>query len=823
MFSLFFLSAQKPLTKAFTLGEQGEIIKHSYPTVKNFTSHVEQIDTLKDMYDAVVKHSKLNRCLIKGKLKDTLSNEPRANFTQSNDQTQWALIDLDGSPYKTAEEFMQAHEVLRNLSYIVQYSSSYGIFNDGRLSCHIFIMLDAAVQAPLLKTWLMSLNLASAVDREALTLSRTGAMLHYPVDVSTCQNDKLIYIAPPMLGKGVKCSVTNAERIQYINKKQKALTTKFIFDLKPEIIKKECREILNDLRKEAGYQPLSRQTKWVGEYEVQPKPGEARLTGIRVGDEFVHMNLNGGDSWAYYHPINNFELIHSFKDDVAYVTKELLPQYYKECVARRAEENASPTEDGEMLLAFRDFKSSAYWNGTWNPETNDLNIVRAKDTTQLSHFLMSKGREMGEYVPIWDIQFEPNKNYIVDEENHKINTYVPSPYMAVQHKMPKDWKTACPTIYKVLISAISGNKDDELLEHFLNYIAVIYQKRVKLITAWILTGIEGTGKGVLVERILRPTLGAKYVRVKRGTELEEKYNGWAEGALLGYIDEIHVGSSTRAEAIMADLRNMITEPTMTVRNMRESAYEIQNYINIIASSNKPDPVVISDNDRRFNIGVFQDQKLTGVTQHVLDHVLPKELDTFVNYLMCREIDVDKANTVMHTATRQNVIEASRSSLDELGIYLRKGQLEKLWDSMPDLNLVAELHNNYSATASAYANIVKREVINVHKTCNYTPTGALKTKAPKGTLYCRSKLTRDELMVVFEHCVGNMPTTPNKFTSLLRHRGINIEPVLVGDKTMRGLYVEWTISEAKLNEIVRELDAKPDLKVVGTIKKAKVAA
>jgi hypothetical protein len=827
MFSMYFLAAAKPLTKSFTLDEQGEIEKHSYPIVKNFTSIEEHISTLNDVYNAVVKHSKLGHCLIKGKIKDAIDNESRANFTNTNDETWWTLIDLDSSPHDSPEAFMQAHEALANVSYIVQYSSSYGVFKDNKLSCHIYVLLDKPVRAPILKAWLQELNLANKIDRDALQLSRAKASLHYPIDITTCQNDKLIYIAPPILGKGVKCSVTDKERIQFINKPQKTLSHKTFANVKPEAVKKECREILNDLRKREGFTPLRSQTKWVGEYEVQPKPGVAQITEMKVDEDFVRFNLNGGDSWAYYHPINNFELIHSFKDpDIKYLTKELLPEYYKDCVAERMEENASPTEDGELLLAFRDFKSSAYWNGTWNPEKHELNLVRAKDITQLSHFLMSKGRELGEYVPIWDMRFEPDKNFVIDEENHRINTYVPSIYMRDnKYKAPKDWRAECPTIYKVLMSAVSGNKDDEFLEHFLNWLAVIYQKRIKLITAWILTGKEGTGKGVLINHIIAPTLGHDYVPIKRGTELEEKFNGWMENALIAYIDEIQVGNSTRSEAIMADLKQFITDPSPTVRNMREMAYKIINYVNFILSSNKPDPVVITESDRRFNTGVFQSEKLLGITSHTLDHVLPKELHAFVNYMMTRKADVDLANTILHNNTRQNIIEASRTSLDEVGIQLMNGDFEGLWNSMPDLNLMAELHGPASATAIAFANIMKREALHIHQYKNKTrKVNGRDIPVKKGMVASHSKLTRDDMFVVFEHCVGNMPSTPNKFTSLLRHRNIVIEPIRVDEKLVRGIHVEWYMPEARLMEIIREIDDKPKLKVVqsNNVKKAKVA-
>ena len=70
----------------------------------------------------------------------------------------------------------------------------------------------------------------------------------------------------------------------------------------------------------------------------------------------------------------------------------------------------------------------------------------------------------------------------------------------------------------------------------------------------------------------------------------------------------------------------------------------------------------------------------------------------------------------------------------------------------------------------------------------------------------SRLSRDELLVVFEHCVGNMPKTPNKFTSLLKHRGIKLERMRVQSAVTYGLRVEWKAPRSWLDEVMAEIEA-----------------
>lgn len=819
MTSVYFLSAAKPLTKSFTLDIDGTIIKNSYPIVKNFTSHEEPITSLIDLYKAIAKHSKLNHCMLKGKLTKALVNEPRAGATKTTDMSNLALIDLDASPYKTPEDFMQAHPVLKNVSYIVQYSASQGIYKDALLSCHIFIMLDKPMQAPALKNWLYALNVENNTNKSALNLSRTAATLRYPIDVTTCQNDKLIYIAPPELGKGVVCKLPAGDRIQYIKKPQLTLKTADISKQAPEAVRKMLRTILDELRINAGYTKLTTATKWLGEYHIQTKPGEAQITGIKYDDDagFVRFNLNGGDSWAYYHPYSSYEFIHSFKDpDTHFLTKELLPHYYKECKQEEIELNETPTEEGDLLLAFRDLKSANYWNGTWNAKQHKLTLHRAKDTTQLSHFLMANGRPagFGDFVPVWRMEFNPKAKYIVNLEKKQLNTYVETDYLRAKHFKITDINKACPTIMKVIKSAVSGNEDNEILEFTLNWLAVLFQKRGKTNTALVLTGTYGTGKNLLVENIIRPLLGAKYVAIRRAVELEENWTGWLEEALVAFVDEIHIPASMKKDKIMADLFFQITGSTGTYRNMHSMSYEGPNYTCFIFSSNHTDPVKVEQNDRRFNFGQYQTEKLV-ITNDEIYIKIPKELQDFCSYLMTRKADVELAASIMDHQTRDNVIAASKTSLDEIGDVLKKGNLESLWNSMPDLNLLAELHGANNAVASAFANLVSREIyLTFRERSTYRMINNRKVHVPAGMAVCHSKLTRDELSVIFEYCVGNMPNTPNKFTSLLRHRGIVIEAIRTADNTARGIHVEWMIDERRLKEIHDQLEKKrTGLKVV----------
>jgi len=796
MSELFFLSGKSPMTKTFTLDAGGSIHKSSYPDTYYFTSHTENVVTLKDFYAALTKHAALGHCMLKGPIKAPLKSESRAGATATEDHTFFLCCDLDDAPFKSAAEFVASEPALQDVSYVLQRSSSDGLHSadSNTLSAHLFFLLDTPMQAPYLKAWLMSRNLDGKPGflREALTLNAERGSLHWPLDITCSQNDKLVWIAPPIIGKGVQYNLKPGELIQYIPGRLPAIPVARLAAPPIEVLRSQQSQLLNAMREAIGYKKLAA-TRYVGEFEIQPKPGEAIITGRRSTAEFEYFNINGGDSWAYFHPVGNFEFIHSFKTPgISFLTKELFPGYYKDCKARTIKLNTSPTEQGEVLLAFRDIRTASYWNGTWNKKECTLALHPAKSELQLDHFMQSKGRTLGEFVPIWRMEFDPTSDATVDVDEKFINTFIKSPMLRTQHPVRRDLD-ACPTIKKVILSAVSNNLWDETTEHFLNWLAVIYQHRIKTGTAWILHGSQGTGKGVLIHNILAPTLGEQYVQARRMSELEEKYSGWLETSLIAFIDEVQVSSSARKDLITGDLKNFITDKKISIRHMNRASYSADNFTNFILASNMNDIVQLPSDDRRYNTGHHQHKRLDLGLARI--KAIIDELPAFMGYIMHRKADVDTAATVLCSDSRTKVMNASKTAGDMVASALLEGDMEFLYDSLPDMKLLAELNGANSAYGVAFNEIVKREARLLL---------ASKPSARSQTCHVDSKLTRDELLVIFEYCIGNMPTSPNKFTRLLKHRGIEMKRLRIDNVLHQGIDVKWVVPSTWLNEHRTEL-------------------
>jgi len=770
---LFSLEARVPLTKRYSRDKTGNLIKTPYPMTWEFTSHEHHVTTLAELETVVRNQAKLGRCLIKGLLNRPLVTESRAGATSTNDPTEWICLDFDGLPEDVEIADKRSGKAVKtpltldlilnllglgDVSYIVQWSASYGIV-DKRIRCHVFMLLDKAYTAPLLKQWLIQLNHEVAALRNAMTLTKTGNSLHWPLDISACQNDKLIYVAKPELD-GIPDPMGRDPRIKLVTRKHEC----FVLPSAVNSVTKN-RELTikrtDELRGETGLPKRKTVFKMVGPVEVLAKPDSCTVTEMKQERGFTYFNLNGGDSWAYYHPDTNPDFIYNFKGEPVYLTKELLPDYWEEITSA----GTRTSSQGLLHLAFCDRKTSGYYRGTYDTTTDTLELFPAKNETQVRHFAKQVGMPLGDFIPEWDLVFAPHSDVRVDPQTKVVNLFTPSVYM---RNKPKPVKNIPPTVYKVIFNAVGS--DQATYDHFMNWLAFILQFREQTKTAWILHGTTGTGKGVMINHILRPLFGEPQVAMRRMEELNEPYNHYMRNALIVFVDEVQTKALNNERGAMARLKNFITEPVITIRQMYANGHEADNYTNWIFASNKPDPVAIDKEDRRFNVGKYQKNKLK-ITAFEIDQI-DKELQNFHDWLMNYPCNQDAARAVLHTADRETMISVSESSVDSVASALLEGDMDFFIDHLPTDNSYESARDKRYERVEEYKAVLKR----------------LLDRTDLATGKCN--LGREELRTLFDYCCGNMPDSPNKFTSLLKHHRIHVVPLWVDNKTVRGLPITW---------------------------------
>ena len=310
-----FAADSTSLSKKFLL-EEGAIKPVSYPHVRSFNSVRTKISGIEGLAQLVSLVGDRGGCLLKGHLDKQLRTEPRAGHTSTDETTQWICLDIDGyrshpSGVDTVRDFIQLlPEVFRTTSHVIQYSSSMGIVDKG-LSAHVFYLLQKPVPAPMLKRWLIYQNLTIPHLMARLALTRSRVAMRYPLDITTCQNDKLIYVAPAIRNPGIE-DTFKEDRVQLVKKRYVALNYEFD-EMRGIDVESMALDQMNRIRENAGLEAQTHETRKIGQTEVLKNVETSiAVTGIKQERGFTYLNLNGGDSWGYYHGAANPTILFNF-------------------------------------------------------------------------------------------------------------------------------------------------------------------------------------------------------------------------------------------------------------------------------------------------------------------------------------------------------------------------------------------------------------------------------------------------------------------------------------------------------------------------------
>jgi len=773
---LYFLEASYPLVKTLKQNDKGEIVESPYPMAYNFTSHKESVQDLSDFKNLLDSYSTKQFSLIKGSLSRDLVSESRRGSTDPFTRTSWICLDLDNFEDESALSLLLDKMGLSETSYVLQYSSKHGIVKP--FSAHLFFMLDDAVLPGQLKTWFMHCNLTIPMLSDRITLTRTSAALRWPLDISLAQNDKIVYIAPPNC---IGFDDPVKSRISIVTKKLNTIniSTK-LEELDSSVVLAKKNDKLNELRKSKGLKSRSFNMKaGPGNIEVLSKPGEVEITGKKADRGFMYFNLNGGDSWGYYHPLDNPEIIFNFKGEPPYLTKELLPTYYNAYKKAEIEEQQGEVGDTKFF-AFLDRRSDRYYRGTYDPSKDSLELYPTDGIRKVCDFMKQNGQPIPDPVLEWDYLFRFEDDRVFVPEERFVNQYQRSKYI---RNAGKNVKTFPPTIKRVLMSVSGDNLDT--FKHLINWVATIVQKRQRTQTMWVFHGVPGTGKGVLVHEILAPILGPEYVQVKSLSSLEEEYNQYMERSIILMIDESKRTQTKNAEKVLARLKQATTDPVIPIRKMRSDPYMAKNYMNIIIASNYPDPIKLEAGDRRVNVAEYQTKKLRLNADDIKS--IRSELTSFASILMNIEVDVEKAKTPLENEARKKLMYLTQNSLEIMFGAITTGNLEFFIDLLPS-DSSGSLDPLHSMDLQHYITVLKEA------------EACAKAKVPH-------KLTRDQARTLAHYALNDMPKSAHKFSSLSKHHGIQFTRVSKEGRKCQAITVDWALSDIRVDDILERSPLK----------------
>lgn len=781
MLEFDFLEAadETPLTKRFVQTAKGLDVE-PYPYIKFLNSHREQVAGLRDLYDVLRVHASQGHCLLKGLLDRPLKNESRAGHTSAETPTRWILLDLDFTEgWESVDEFLaELNPAWADVSYIFQHSASAGIRYEPGLRGHVWILLEAPAFPAQLKAWLKQKNMELFRNKDGSTrleLTANGYSLRWPLDITTCQNDKLIYIAEPQC-IGVDDPLAG-RRFELVEKSREFAPLPDL-NVKPSAVDATMWKIITELRRRAGLPEAKAKFRSSGTIDVLQNPDEAIVTGVRQARGFVYLNLNGGDSWAYYFPEDKPELLYNFKGEPIVRLKDIAPDFYYNYM-----EQLQTKRHGTAVrpYVFRDAQTDTYYNVIYDQVNDELKLfAQAGSKDKLKDFLAQFGRNLPETIDDWTVVFDPTTTKVIDPVQKWINRFKASEFIRYADRLSPVHYVP-PIIHKVIFSA--AGSCEEAYTHFLNWLAFYFQTRQRPNTSWVFHGVSGTGKGLLLDKILRPLFGHQHVTEWTAAQVEDQFNAQLANTLILWLDEFKTTDTRTPGLVMNRIKNYITEETLQIRGMRKDTITVPNHLAIIVASNHPDPLALDPSDRRFNVCPAQETPLVTTDEEV--NAIADELPAFASFLKHYEVDAERVRRVLLNEARQQMIEASMNSVEQFFARVRKGDLEWFLDFCQDMQPIDNL--------LAYQRF--EDVL--EKWC-------------RRTMLCEDrqgrevKVTRDELLAAYTYVVGGRAPSKAKFSRQCAIYRVQIQPLWLDGRTQRCAAIPF---QAPLDRIKEFLDRR----------------
>lgn len=795
---LTFLSGPIPLTKTITYSSRDDRYTVApYPLVQKVTSHVEHVDHIHAFAAAIRDHGKHGHSLLKGHLARPLENETRAGLSVDQPH-EWVVFDFDKiNCAPTFEGALAAigkylPEECAHTSCVVQLSASCMRPDATHLSCHVFYMLEAPMSTQAMKDWITAINFDKAYDE--ITLNDAGMSLHFPIDISVVSPAKLIYIAPPRT-VGFQPAFTDSVQV-FASTKPRLAVAKY-----KAFTKSDISAHISTLRDAAGLPEWEYKTRHANGIDILVSPLEVHVHDVKPsGDGFIRFNMNGGDSYAYYIDLKKPGLIGNHKGEPFLQTEKVAKEFYKtlmKSTSARTQEAMSAPASIVPLAFYATNRDSTIFIGTYDRASDDLKLFPSKEGAAAS-WMKAYGVSI-QSLPHYELVNDMTSDIRFEDGYPVINLYRQSDLIKAFASKPRtiegtmdsalDISNHCPTLYKIMFSSVGSST--KAMHYLINWMAAVFQRRDRTLTGWVLHGVQGTGKGMFVEHIMKPMLGEQATTQQLYSSVEERFNGWLEGKLLVVFDEANINKNNW-DQVRTKIYNWITESTVEVRDLNRSSRQVRNYANIIICSNDSRPIVIEAGDRRFNVGEYQRERLMLTAQDIAIIMGQNELAKLAEVLGAWQIDEDMLVIPYAGEAKQRIMDSTHSVLERTGRAILAGDVDYFIEVRPE-----EIQRQYDYNGNSSMPFVQYD--------------QLIAEMMSGNL---NVLGNPDLYVLFKVVAGNsklFPDTKAAQKHIYQRFGLELDMPIrdkrEGRTSTRGHKTNWVVTD-KTRQLYAESFNKP---------------
>lgn len=308
-----------------------------YPNIADVTSFERTITSIEQLFECLKEHAENGNALLTGSLSKRLENESRAGKTV-NTPTRLLIFDIDSNelPFGSREELI---DTLTGGPTQFIFQASASAEHAGSLRGHYFMLLDKPMTRAEIKRWLKSLNFESL--RNYVKLSKSQVALKWPLDIIVNDAGRIVFIAPPVCDHD-----PIAQRIILHGHGEDFVEVPDVIDNVD--VQAEVARLRDDAKLPArNIDP---------EAIIDASPDEIKITGVKEKDKFVYLNVNGGDSFGYYFPIDSPDIVSNFKGEPRWRLKDVDPELYSRyAVAKPSDPAVLLQHEGKVFTSVEEF------------------------------------------------------------------------------------------------------------------------------------------------------------------------------------------------------------------------------------------------------------------------------------------------------------------------------------------------------------------------------------------------------------------------------------------------------------------------------------
>jgi len=437
------------------------------------------------------------------------------------------------------------------------------------------------------------------------------------------------------------------------------------------------------------------------------------------------------------------------------------------------------------------------------------------------------------------IEFNPNKPEGLYKDNYFYyynffkNTPVRKKMLEIYNKHKKEGnlkKDVLSIVEKfpfvnLLFDSLT-NFDKKNKEYFLNWLAYVFITHKKTMNTIIFKGIEGTGKGLLFEKIIQKVFPKNQTTVISNDELNNSFNEFLENKSFIIANEVQ--DYTNKKSVYEKLKQWITDEMVNLNAKHTRMRNATNFVNFLIFSNNDYPVPITITDRRYSVINTSEEKLEILAEkylnmNIIEYIerLTNEAELFLYELAKYDFDELKARKILLTKEREQIIfnteektKILKRKLKELDVnflqnefiteYLFDVNEEKYFEITKELKL-GNVNNNIEETHKVIVN----EVIEAINTKNFVPTEYLKYFLY--FMYYEQKELNE--LNKYVNKIGEKTPKPIWFKNKTR-RGIIVKPInkninnniiIDKDEIIENLQKELKLEKDKNEQLKKEME------------------